>query len=109
QPGLVDIRGAARSTDNIPYLVMEYLDGQTLTALVQAGQLAISAIADLGAQIAGALVALHAAGVIHCDVKPDNLLVTRGRVKVIDFGVSRALDEPPADDPSIAGTRASRA
>ena len=105
-PGLVDIRGAARSTDNIPYLVMEYLDGKTLTALVQAGPLAISAIADLGAQIAGALVALHAAGVIHCDIKPDNVLVTRGRVKVIDFGVSRALDEPRPDDASIAGTPA---
>src|SRR5262249_47643696 len=65
-PGLVDIRGAARSTDNVPYLVMEYLDGQTLAALAQAAPIGIAAIVDLGAQIAGALAALHAAGVVHC-------------------------------------------
>jgi serine/threonine-protein kinase len=105
-PGLVEIRVAARSTDNVPYLVMEYLDGPTLAALAHAGPLGIAAIVDLGAQVAGALAALHAAGVVHCDVKPENVLVTRGRVKVIDFGVSRALDEPPPADASIAGTPA---
>ncbi len=112
-PGLVDIRGAARSSDNIPYLVMEYLDGETLAHAIETRPIDLAEIAALGAQIANAVSALHAAGVIHCDIKPENLLVLREhawegspRVKVIDFGVSRSVDEPPADDASIAGTPA---
>ncbi len=112
-PGLVSIRAAARSTDDVPYLVMEYLDGTTLATLAQDGRLEIEMIVGLGAQIAAALAALHEARVVHCDVKPENLLVLRARawgtlpqVKVIDFGVSRSLDEPARDDASVAGTPA---
>ncbi len=112
-PGLVDIRAAARSSDGVPYLVMEYLDGRTLASIVEDGALEIVTIVGLGAQIAAALAALHEAGVIHCDVKPENLFVLDARawgtlpqVKVIDFGVSRRVDEVPPDDTSIAGTPA---
>ncbi len=112
-PGLLDIRAAARATDGVPYLVMEYLDGETLAAIVERSPLAIASIASIGAQLAGALAALHDAGVIHCDVKPENVFVLHDRrwrgapaVKVIDFGVSRLVDEPPPDDASIAGTPA---
>jgi serine/threonine-protein kinase len=110
-PGLVQIRAASRSSDGVPYLVMEYLDGRTLASIP--GDLEVVTIIGLGAQIAGALAALHEAGVIHCDVKPENVLVLRDRmwgtlpqIKVIDFGVSRAVDEPAADEPSVAGTPA---
>ncbi|HEU4610435.1 MAG TPA: serine/threonine-protein kinase, partial [Kofleriaceae bacterium] len=64
------------------------------------------------AQVASALAALHAAGVVHCDVKPENVFVLQDgreaypRVKVIDFGVSRMVDEPPPEEASIAGTPA---
>ncbi len=113
-PGLLDIRAAARGDDDVPYLVMEYLDGETLAAIVSRAPLEIEAIAGLGAQLAGALAALHESGVIHCDVKPENMFVLHDRawrdgvpaVKVIDFGVSREVDEPPPDDASIAGTPA---
>lgn len=112
-PGLVDIRAAARSSDGVPYLVMEYLDGRTLASIVEDGALDIVTIVGLGAQVAAALAALHEAGVIHCDVKPENLFVLDARawgtlpqVKVIDFGVSRRVDEVPPDDTSIAGTPA---
>jgi serine/threonine-protein kinase len=112
-PGLVDIRAAARSSDGVPYLVMEYLDGRTLASIVEDGALELVTIVGLGAQIAAALAALHEAGVIHCDVKPENLFVLDARawgtlpqVKVIDFGVSRRVDEVPPDDTSIAGTPA---
>ena len=109
-PGLVQIRAAERSSDDVPYLVMEYVDGETLAASCRAGLLDIETVIELGAQIAAALAALHAAGVIHCDVKPENLLVLRGgggpRIKVIDFGVARFVDEPPPDEASIAGTPA---
>lgn len=109
-PGLVEIREARRTDDDVPYLVMEYLDGETLGALAERGPLEVPAIIAIVAQVAAALAALHAAGVIHCDVKHDNVLVLDEdvagwpRVKVIDFGVSRTTDQPPLPDAGIAGT-----
>jgi serine/threonine-protein kinase len=112
-PGVLEIRAAARSIDNLPYLVMEYLDGETLAQLVDRGPIEVESILQFSAQIAAALAAVHAAGVVHCDVKPENLFVLHDRawgggpgIKVIDFGVSRLVDEPPAGDASIAGTPA---
>ena len=109
-PGLVEIRGARRTDDGVPYLVMEYLDGETLGAIHDRGTLELSTIIAITAQVAAALAALHAAGFVHCDVKHDNVFVLDDtvagwpRVKVIDFGVSRAVDEPPLPDAAIAGT-----
>jgi serine/threonine protein kinase len=112
-PGVVEIRSAARSIDQLPYLVMEYLDGETLAQMAERAPLDLSTIVAFGAQIASAVAALHDAGVVHCDLKPENLFVCSDRlwgdappVKVIDFGVSRLVDEPPPDDASIAGTPA---
>jgi serine/threonine protein kinase len=112
-PGILDIRGSYWTDDRVPYLVMEYLAGETLGAIADRGALELASIVAICAQAAAALAALHEAGVIHCDVKHDNLFVLDGlrqapagppRVKVIDFGVSRLIDEPPRDDPSVAGT-----
>ncbi|MEO8701034.1 MAG: serine/threonine-protein kinase [Kofleriaceae bacterium] len=104
-PGLVDIRFTRRSSDDVPYLVMEYLEGETLGAIADREQLDVPTIVSICAQVAAALAALHDAGVIHCDVKHDNIFVMPGgRVKVIDFGVSRLVAEPPDDDAAIAGT-----
>jgi eukaryotic-like serine/threonine-protein kinase len=112
-PGLVAIHAASRSSDGVPYLVMEYLDGRTLASLHGEGALDIVEIIGLGAQVAAALAALHEQRIIHCDVKPENILVLSDRawgtlpqVKVIDFGVSRLVDEPPPDSSGIAGTPA---
>jgi len=106
-PGLVDIREASRSSDDVPFLVMEYLEGETLSTIIERGTVDLETIVTLSAQIASALTAMHDAGITHCDVKPDNLFVLDdGTVKVIDFGVSRLIEEPPPDDSSIAGTPA---
>jgi eukaryotic-like serine/threonine-protein kinase len=109
-PGVVEIRGSALTTDRIPYLVMEYLIGETLAEVTDRGPLELPAILSICAQTAAALAALHDAGVIHCDVKHENLFVMNRqvngwpRIKVIDFGVSCLADEPPRNDPSVAGT-----
>jgi serine/threonine protein kinase len=111
-PGIVDIHGSGWTSDGVPYLVMEYLDGETVGEIADRGRLELSSVLAIGAQAAAALAALHGVGVIHCDVKHDNLLVLDRhipswgwpRVKLIDFGVSRLVDEPPRDDPSVAGT-----
>lgn len=109
-PGLLEIREARRTDDGVPYLVMEYLEGESLGAIAEREDLELGTIIAITAQVAAALAALHAVGVIHCDVKHDNICVldeTIGhwpRVKVIDFGVSRLVDEPPLADATIAGT-----
>jgi serine/threonine-protein kinase len=110
-PGLLDVRAASRTTDGVPFLVMEYIDGEGLDRLVARGPLDVGAIASFGAQIASAVAAMHAAGIVHCDLKPENVIVgsARGlagfpRLTVIDFNVSRFLDEPLADEAPIAGT-----
>jgi serine/threonine-protein kinase len=92
---------------------MEYLDGESLGALVDRTALPIGSVIAVAAQVANAVAALHAAGVAHCDVKPDNVFVLYQmgpggwpRIKVIDFGVARLHDEPPLEDGSVVGTPA---
>jgi serine/threonine protein kinase len=79
-----------------PWLVMEYLPSQSLASvLAERGTLPVQQVAQIGAQVADALVATHAAGVVHRDVKPGNILLGEGArsdglVKITDFGISRA-------------------
>ena len=86
--------------DGRPVIVMEYIDGKTVAALI--GQRpAVPVVARLVAQAARALAAAHAAGIVHRDVKPANLMVRAdGYLKVLDFGLARRL--PAGLDP---GTR----
>ncbi|MDU0292885.1 serine/threonine-protein kinase, partial [Saccharothrix longispora] len=81
--------------DGHPWLVMEYLPSRSLaTVMSERGKLPAEEVARIGAQLASGLAAAHAAGVVHRDVKPGNVLVTEfGTVKVTDFGTSRAADE----------------
>lgn len=78
-----------------PWLIMEYLPSNSLAAVLQErGPLPPREAARIGAQIAAALTAAHAAGIVHRDVKPANVLIAEdGTVKITDFGISRAAGD----------------
>ena len=78
-----------------PFIVMEYVDGEDLaTILRRNGALPPTQAARIAAAVARALAASHARGIVHRDVKPGNVLIARdGRVKVVDFGIARAIAE----------------
>lgn len=79
------------------YLVMELVEGEPLSALFsRAGRLPADRALDIVAQTAAALAAAHAAGVVHRDIKPGNILIQPdGTVKITDFGIARAVDAAP--------------
>ena len=79
------------------YLVMELVPGEALSTIIERdGPLSADKTLDIVAQTASALQAAHAAGLVHRDIKPGNLLITPdGRVKITDFGIARIADQVP--------------
>ena len=84
------------STDWPAFLVMELIDGPPLTQIIARGPLEPATVLDVVSQVASGLAVAHAAGVVHRDIKPGNLLVDRnGTIKITDFGVAYALGSAP--------------
>jgi eukaryotic-like serine/threonine-protein kinase len=77
--------------DGSGYIVMEYMEGETLAARIAKGALPLDQALELAIQIADALDHAHRAGVTHRDVKPENIMVTRDGVKVLDFGLAKSM------------------
>jgi serine/threonine protein kinase len=91
--------------DNRPFLILEFLEGETLQDRIQRGPLTIDEILDFGIQISDSLDAAHQKGIIHRDIKPANIFLTaRGGVKVLDFGVAKLYGAEDRDRLSNAFT-----
>ena len=103
-PGIAAIYGIEKS-DDTQALVLELVEGPTLADRIAKGPIPLDEALPIAKQIAEALEAAHEAGVIHRDLKPANIKVRDdGTVKVLDFGLAKALDTTPAGDPSQSPT-----
>lgn len=92
----------------IPFIIMEYVDGRLLKDIVAEGPLAPAEATRIVSQVLTALEYSHRAGVVHRDIKPGNIMVTTGgQVKVMDFGIARAVSDSAAtiaESSAIVGT-----
>src|SRR5688572_8165454 len=93
-PHICTLYDVGREGD-LEYLVLELIEGRTLADHVVPGGLPLAQVLQFAIPLADALVAAHEHGVIHRDLKPGNVMVTRdGRVKVLDFGLAKIVEDP---------------
>jgi serine/threonine protein kinase/WD40 repeat protein len=91
--------------DGIPFLALEYLDGQTLRQRLREARPGFQEAARIGQAIASALETAHREGVLHRDLKPENVMIQGdGRVRVLDFGLALTFDDADRDHTTAAGT-----
>jgi len=87
---------AIDDASGLPFIVMEYVKGQTLASIVKHGPMEPAQVASLGTQVVDALDAAHRSGIVHRDIKPSNIMLTDdGQVKVLDFGIAAPLAASP--------------
>ncbi|MCS0500112.1 Stk1 family PASTA domain-containing Ser/Thr kinase [Protaetiibacter sp. 10F1B-8-1] len=92
------VRGADGHEVQLPFIVMERIEGKLLSDLIRSGPVAADEAARITAGILTALEYSHRAGVVHRDIKPGNVMLTpNGQIKVMDFGIARAISESSAN------------
>jgi tRNA A-37 threonylcarbamoyl transferase component Bud32 len=100
-PTVVDVFAFGQLPGGAPYLVMEWLDGQSLGARLRGGAMTLAEVQSVFGQLLHGLQAAHEVGVVHRDLKPDNIMLLRrpaGQVKILDFGIAKLVGE---DQPSL--------
>jgi predicted Ser/Thr protein kinase len=109
-PAVVKVLGAGELPDGRPYLAMEYLEGQTLAAVLARGALPIGQALALFGELCGAVAALHGQGLVHRDLKPENVFIVGGvHAVLLDFGIAKELAAPAStttQDGQVRGTPA---
>lgn len=109
-PGVAQVYDYAETSashEGVSFIVMEYIDGQSLAQVLRAGgALPADQVVTIVHQVSGALAAAHAAGVVHRDLKPANIMLTAaGRIVLVDFGIARSTSsEPLTDTGALVGT-----
>ena len=100
-PNIVVILEVGETEDGRPFLAMEYVEGQTLDAVMQQRRLRIREVLNLGLEVADALELAHSRGIVHRDIKPANIMLNgRGAVKVLDFGLAKRFAEDELSAPT---------
>jgi tetratricopeptide (TPR) repeat protein len=99
-PNIISVTDFGRTPDGLLFLAMEYLDGRSLTSLIREGPLGVPRALGIARQILAGLNRAHGAGVVHRDLKPDNIMLierdgTRDFVKILDFGIAKVTDPEP--------------
>src|SRR2546421_12835739 len=94
-PNIITIH-EVEQIDSVNFIAMEFIDGETLRQRMQGASMKLSDVLDAAVQSASALSTAHTAGIIHRDIKPDNIMLRRdGIVKVLDFGLAKLAEPAP--------------
>ncbi len=95
-PNICTIHDVGATADGVSFLVMELLQGETLQERLRRGPLGEAEFLEVAIALAGALDAAHASGIAHRDIKPANIFLTGHGSKILDFGLAKAMFQPPA-------------
>jgi serine/threonine protein kinase len=94
-PRIVSVHDFGHTKDGLYYFIMEFIDGTDLRHVIQSGALSATEALAIIPQVCDALQFAHEEGIVHRDVKPENILLDKkGRVKIADFGLAKLLDKP---------------